>query len=780
MVWCLRQSNFHLVRPLQNQRLWHFVSTASFSNSATAFSPSTLTSRHLAGVVSILAPEWRYLSPCFGAVLNGTSLKNNLLRLGNSIDKIHNEIGSQNDGHPVNEPSPLQSPCSLAKLLFFQPQPGSPIRLSRSKSMAVGHVTPQILGTLMGISLLPPDERTETKFRQILRDRHGIKSNYVDGKWTGVSLSRWKELTNQLCVVGASCSDEALSLSSLQIAMSTAVWSMAVWECSKSKQCLLQYFMAVQDVSGVDIFSIDDEFVKCGIRFDPAVQADWISQTLNEEELIDPIAPSSLIQSSLKNLISDDDASPVSNVEKARTIEILCATIMSIQQPKSFKPTTPNGYYGYDGGVFKPDCVEVAVRELIDLLLWDETSASFDLSRLPATAVPELIDLYQPAALTPPEGCDDISEGPSLMGGGKEWFDLLSDIPGCDYLSSSPNGRPYELTPTLRNMSKVCRRLLYNGGSLSTPIPVDEDWHSLSSLKECWKGPEIQISFDKLTQKAQMSHDIHVFEIATIGIEGASSLIELRLRCDWARNTGFATVTHLRRFKDKDILDKDTINTVLNLNQGPLQKERIPLILLALALVGEKGLKVNKEHCGVVGVVCALLAPKYGIDRREMMQLAATSDLEREELAYKQASRQSEEILKAATIQVCDFLLTSQSKDGHSDQYRDLGIHLLGWLMTENPQLDSSMSGTEFSARFLRDPEIEFKILGLPKVILTDVSCREILDAYWPRGKVLRNVVDWQIGKLSTLEVLQQMKLKEMPTFILLNRRLKKLNIDFQ
>lgn len=646
--------------------------------------------------------------------------------------------------------------------------------------MAAGHVTPQLLGTLMGISLLPPEECPETKFRQILRDRHGIKSNYVQGEWTGVSLARWKELTNHLRAAGVSHSEETRSLSSLQIALSTAVWSMAVWECSKSKQCLLEYFLAVQDVSGVNIFSNDDEFVQRGIRFDPVVQAEWILQTMDEEGSIEPTTPSSLIQSSLKKLIKEDDAFPASSVERARTIEILCATIMATQQPKSFKPTTPNGYYGYDGGDVKPDCVEVAVRELIDLLLWDETSASFDISRLPATAVPELVALYQPVVLTPAGSDNRNSEGSSLMGGGKEWFGLLSDIPGCDYLSCSPNGRPYELTPTLRNMSKVCKRLLYNSGSLSTLIAADQDWTSLSSLQECWQGPAIQIVFDKLTQKAKMSHDIQVYEVATIGIVGTSSLIELHLRCDWARNTGFATVTHLRRFKDKDMLDKESITEILTPRQGPHQNERIQLSLLALAVVGDEGLTVNNEDFGIAAFVCALLAPKYGIDRREMMQLAATSDLEREELAYKRASRQSEEILKAATIQICDFLLLSQTKGSQSDVYRNLGIQLLGWLMSEKPQLDNSISSTESKAQFLLDPEVQQKILSLPRVILTDVSCRRILDEYLPKGRLLRNVVDWKTGELSTLEVLQQLKLKELPIFVLLNRRLKQFNSDFQ
>lgn len=645
--------------------------------------------------------------------------------------------------------------------------------------MAAAHVTPRLLGTLMGISLLPPEECPETRFRQILRDRHGIKSNYVGGEWTGVSLARWKDLANHLRSDRYPLPEKSHSASSLQIVLSTAVWSMAVWECSQSKQCLLEYYLAVQDASGVDMFNEENEFVKRGVRFDPVVQADWVSRTIDDERLQDSTTSSSLIQTSLNSLTSDNAAIRASSMDTARAVEVLCAIIMTTKRPRNLKPTTPNGYYGYDGGEIKPDCVEVAVRELIDLLLWDEASASFDSSRLPATAVPELVALYQSAHAIPSES-NDSSEGPSWRDSGREWFDMLSDIPGCDYLSTSSNGRPYELTPTLRNVAKVCRRLLYNDGSLSTPVTELQDWTSLLSLQEVWHGPEMQISFDRVTQKAKMSDDINVHEVATIGIVGQSTFIEMRLRCDWARNTGFATVTHLRQFKESDIIDKTSIDTLLSRRKGPHQTEYTPLSLVALALLGDEGLIANQEDSFVDSFACAVLAARYGIDRRGMMQLAATSDLEREEIAYKTASRQSEQILKAATIKICDFLLTCKGEGDLAEGHRALGIQLLGWVMAEKPQVDGSLSSRHPIPEFLRDPTVEQKILGLPRAILTDIACKRVLEEYWPRGRVLLTLVDWKTGKLSPLELLREVKLKEWPTFMLLKRRLEVLNNEFQ
>ena len=158
-------------------------------------------------------------------------------------------------------------------------------------------------------------------------------------------------------------------------------------------------------------------------------------------------------------------------------LELVCC---AAARRESAKPVVPNGYYGFDGGKVKPDCVEVAVRELIDLLLWNEETASFKVNWLPPTARPELLALYQiPSSIvstndstdTVPESVDFMEEAEdrddaslvraAVAGDGKDWFEMLSNMPDCDYLSTSPHGKPYELTPTRSNMTKVVQRLLF-------------------------------------------------------------------------------------------------------------------------------------------------------------------------------------------------------------------------------------------------------------------------------------------------------------------------------
>ena len=71
------------------------------------------------------------------------------------------------------------------------------------------------------------------------------------------------------------------------------------------------------------------------------------------------------------------------------------------------------------GGSLVADCAEVVVREVVDLLLWDETTGTFDTNCLPPTALPELHEMYQSKTAASDEGAD--------------WFALLSIALYCTW-----------------------------------------------------------------------------------------------------------------------------------------------------------------------------------------------------------------------------------------------------------------------------------------------------------------------------------------------------------
>ena len=692
---------------------------------------------------------------------------------------------------------------NLAKLLYFQQHPGAPIKPTKSKSMAAAYLTPSILGTLLGIALdSSSSSSSQSRQRQILRDRHGIKSNHIyETEWTGVSLTRWESIIENLAV----CNSEIVggsAATTTTVLLSHAIWSMMVWEISYDKSCLLEAILSLEEVSNIQILDTssdsNNELAKA-IRYDISAQKEWETTTFDDNtQLLSNDSIESSIEYILKNYhhsttIQQQSLSSSSSIEMGRAIEIVCA---ALSMSTKTKPVCPHGHYGYDGGETKPDCVEVAVRELMNLLLWDDQRGCFDLTRLPSTASPKLYQLYnnqQPTTTLLDKHQSNNNKqnikddgnhqetdngGGGGGGGGKEWFDALSNLPGCDYLSTSPNGIPYELSPTMRNMAKIFHYLLkgYN-----TTITSDEkqqnQWTSLKDIQRFWKPHNLQLKEDILRHKAGMSDDYHVHEIATIALErGARHAIDMRLRLDAARNTGFATVSHLRVSTKR--LSSDAIEQLIlldcdghldfhheNQDESTMGMNSQCLDLLVLASAGDDFLMMQqkKEHknsdkdmiattsLDVRSLFLQILSAPYGLDRRELMPLAATSDLEREEKAIKKALRESEDVLKQAVIKTCQFLQRRNSPE--QQQQLDDGVQqLLIWILSEIPDVDLNPA-TALSSRY--DEKVEQAILKLPMSILVEKDVQSNLRSNpFIRGDLLVQLINWKAGNSSLFRIM--------------------------
>ena len=139
-------------------------------------------------------------------------------------------------------------------------------------------------------------------------------------------------------------------------------------------------------------------------------------------------------------------------------------------------PVVPNGYYTFDGGETKADCAEVTVREILTLLLWDDATGHLDISRLPVTASRHLKDLllkeqqeHREDEIETAQHQQEQQQKQQKQQLGQGWFDLLSDLPECDYLAVSPNGKAFELAPTSESISKALWHMLVtDGGGTST------------------------------------------------------------------------------------------------------------------------------------------------------------------------------------------------------------------------------------------------------------------------------------------------------------------------
>ena len=151
----------------------------------------------------------------------------------------------------------------------------------------------------------------------------------------------------------------------------------------------------------------------------------------------------------------------------ARSMEILAANLSEVH---AFKPPNILERHSYQDGESKPDCVEMLLRELFDLLLYNPATQTFEVERLPTSALPELLRHYQQrnsGELLPEDA-------------GAAWFPLCQDHTGtCKYISSAPSGGAYELHPTLSNLSAAAGVLL--GRS-------DDNLDSLRSVQAYWNG----------------------------------------------------------------------------------------------------------------------------------------------------------------------------------------------------------------------------------------------------------------------------------------------------
>lgn len=689
----------------------------------------------LKDTATILAPEWRHLSPGFGATLPlVTPLKSNLLRYGSVQRK------SSQQKHD------FMAPGRLARALYFQAQPGAPLQVTRSKSMAAAHVTPPIWGTLLGMGL---NQTSSKDFRLALREQYSIKSNHVAGEWTGVSLARWEELK--------SAWDRNLSSTRVSFAdlLSQSLWSMFLWDISTSKRDILEGILALQESSQIAILNPDSPLAQA-LPHDQSARDEWVKSTLTLKPNDD-----SITSSAVEQLLQATSCSKTwDSIPTAQSIEMLCA-LQATSSSYHMKPPSPNGYYALEGGRLKPDCVEVTVREFMDMLLWNEQTGRFDLDRLPSTAHPMLHKLYRPG-LNLKEQTQDR---------GQEWFDTLSNLPDCEYLSSSPSGIPFELTPTMRNFSKVLKRLL-----VATDTGMDNaaaEWTTLNDVQTFWAKeiaskrssvPLLHLSLGSLMHRAGMSNDLVAYEVATVGLVGSPMSMDIRLRNDAARNTGFATVTHLRQSSASNRFPEELRHALYQAKrQRVIVSPTLDLLLLLAGPCDDHKVDTSRNNDAIDEMYCRYLGQTtYGLDRRSLMELTATADLEREENAWRQEQRMSDRVLKQALDRVARTMISiSDHNKGGKEDCQAL-LPLLTWLLSENPNIhlyhddDGENNGGPhhlLSPKRFHDATLEDVLLSLPlEAVLAQSDLQHfLLQNPFVRGSLACTWIDWKSGRASLL-----------------------------
>ena len=152
----------------------------------------------------------------------------------------------------------------------------------------------------------------------------------------------------------------------------------------------------------------------------------------------------------------------------AMALEQLAAGMSAVH---AFRTPVRLEKHGYKGGKEKPDCVEVVVRELIEMLLYDPALRSFHLARLPTSCSPGVVQFFSHYS----SGGFSTSQDASAA-----WHLLCQELPGCEYLSRAPGGAAYELKPTTQTVARALGVLLWPGDTKA------RHWRALEDVKERW------------------------------------------------------------------------------------------------------------------------------------------------------------------------------------------------------------------------------------------------------------------------------------------------------
>jgi hypothetical protein len=233
----------------------------------------------------------------------------------------------------------------------------------------------------------------------------------------------------------------------------------------------------------------------------------------------------------------------------------------------------------------------------------------------------------------------------------------------------------------------------------------------------------------------QLVHEEH----ATLYLEGSKYGISLKMD----KKREFATVTHIRMRNDR--MDEGLLT---KLRRHALRHQSdATWALLCMALMGDHGV-YNKnaqpqsgssnEQVSSKALLLDLFAAPFGPDRRELMELAGTSDLEMESKAHAQALRNSFEVLTESVTRVC----------GQLNLEEGLREDLLSWLLQESPCVVPEHA----SNRLPYESRVEGELLKLPLGVLgmlplqsSPWACRD--------GAALSQVVQYQLRLISSREL---------------------------
>ncbi|KAL1500611.1 hypothetical protein AB1Y20_013263 [Prymnesium parvum] len=460
------------------------------------------------GTARLLRPSALHLSPAVGLAATSSTVHASNLYRASAPGMLHGSLGGG-----------YGAAALFSRQLLHSPAEGE-LRLATSRSRAAAYLTPPLAGHILGLSLThAPPPTVAAALRAA-----GVSTNHLRGERTGVSLARFARLV------------ELLQLALRESAATPALPLLlrCVWERAERKECLLEYALALHShlpVLAAEFTEIDEDRV---------LREAWLRSRFSPSDL-----SRDAVDAAAMRLLQQE---PRDAAEYADSLELVAADVAQApphppiypfplpkrpypprisqsisEQAHAFRQPVPLRRHAYRGGAAKPDCVEQSLRELLALLLWDADARRFDTARLPSSASADLVAFFGAAA--------DSHEGSA------RWFDMCQQLPRCAYLSQAPDGAPYELAPTLANLSCAAAHLLGYA-----------DVASLSDLQARWNAgvssPALRLRVDERSgaYRPQLSDVSRHRELVSLRLEQGDHSIELRMET----HPPIAIITHHR------------------------------------------------------------------------------------------------------------------------------------------------------------------------------------------------------------------------------------------
>lgn len=341
----------------------------------------------------------------------------------------------------------------LLRSLFFAPCHEAPIRRTRNESLPAAHLTPDLLGHIVGLGMLSsmPEEVVHARLRAL-----GVGQL---AKRTGVSISRFARLAMEFRAAAATGGVLAQHI----VHPAHALTATLAWELCADREGLLSYLLALNAHGPV----LADGLLAASAHR----RSEWL-----ERERFDAgeMGEEGHLGEAARLLLTVPDweaLEPALRLCAADAFELLAASSCATGEAAG-PPEVRQARYGFNGQPARADCVEVVLRQLLDWLLWDPARGGLDLRRLPASTLPEVRAFCAELVESAPAHVAGGGVAPRRAQEreaelGQRWFELCARLrptaggtPIAFLSGSGQSGGAYELAPTLHNLTACLSAML--------------------------------------------------------------------------------------------------------------------------------------------------------------------------------------------------------------------------------------------------------------------------------------------------------------------------------